>query len=165
MDLIRLLFSLIGDFWFVFIIYLFAKLFGAVRQKGTQQRTRQQAIPARPVLTPVAGGGTWQPKTGTSMVREAKESTRMSAHEGESEREQPSPVFAVTESIAATAAAPAVDTGLRKAIGAESVAASRFSSAAVPDAREGMKWAMIFSPPRAKLPYKRPGMPPHSGQS
>lgn len=165
-DLIRVLFSLVGDFWFVFLFYLVAKLFGAMRQKGTSQRSpRRTAIPAGPVLTPVAGGGTWPSQAGRSMKQEKAAPERMSAHEGGAADDQSSVPLVTLDYLSAADTPPVSDSGLGMAIGAEPSATSRLSSLPAPDAREGMKWALIFSPPRAKQPYKRPGMPPHARQS
>jgi hypothetical protein len=124
------------------IAYLIYKGFQA--RKEWAKRTQ---IPQRPVLTPVHGGGFPSPQSGTSMAVKRVEQRDSIVKEADDK-----PVSEMT--------APREN-------GAESHASSPYAVLAYDEAaenmaihadaaREGMKWAIIFSPPRSKMPHRFP---------
>ncbi len=162
LDLIGLAIVLVSKFW-VFILFLLGYLlFGGGR------RSRPSSAPRRNVLTPVSGGGI--PRLGRTAVPMA---------EGESSWQHNTPISRLPEPKSPVEPA---DSPMSYALDGEaaSFAPTTIGDASdfLPDvkttpdapankpntdydgrwnAREGMKWALIFSPPRAKDPFT----PPH----
>lgn len=139
-DLIGLILALVGKFWFVIIGYIGYKLLGVLGKLG-----QQTAKPRRHVLTPVQGGGYSRPAEDNvgQEFAEYGEVTR-TTNEASSVR--------ISDGVAS------VRPDMRQA-------KTRTEVDLVPDeedwnatseAMEGMKWALIFSPPRAKAPYVPP---------
>jgi hypothetical protein len=142
--LLDLAFGLIGNFWPVILAYLGYKLFGGLGKKMSQGQPKRKPVrrmAAGPVLTPVEGGG--YPRR---VEREA-ETVEVS------KREQP--VSQVDERRLYTEAVSA-DLPVHEAVDHSRPAPDENSLMDVPDPREGLKWALIFSPPRAKAPYRPP---------
>ncbi len=136
-ELLELAILLVVKFWPVILAFLGFKAIGKVR-RDAQKRPGAQ----RPVLTPVHGGGFPKPEPGRVIVsrkEEEREEQVMFPYEDKSLSEQPA--FQEMKPIMThTAKKPA---NVNRA--------NAFTE------REGMKWALIFSPPRAKMPYTRPG--------
>ncbi|MEJ8548015.1 hypothetical protein [Brevibacillus borstelensis] len=155
-DLIDLLFDLlgwaiplIGKFWFVILGYLGYKLFGL---KGDKKR--QQKPSPRPVLTPVESGG-WplepeqeERRTVTRLDSQPEaapviESSMQTEGWSESDR---------LKSQLETAAEAERPLRAKESAGAPSVTREEEKRETL-DPREGMKWAMIYGPPRARTPH------------
>lgn len=131
-DLIGLLIGLIGKFWMLILIFLGYTLFG--KSRGYKKRTPTMRPP---VLTPV-----YSPEA----PREVSESRRNEAsyppvETKTAEEDTVLTTQAANPLIPSAAIEPAVDSS---------------EEPAPPDPREAMKWAMIFSEPRAKAPYSPP---------
>ena len=141
-EVLRWVWPLIGDFWFVILVYLGYKLFG---KQGKKQTTRQ---PGRN-LTPVETGGVpphGQPHPHPRRVRAS------------SRHEPVAPIESVAREVsdAAYERAAADESSPKRAVPSQGgEPASVLPETAKPklDPREGMKWALIFGPPRAKSPY------------
>ncbi|WP_134686913.1 hypothetical protein [Brevibacillus migulae] len=134
-ELIELAIALIVKFWPVILAFLGFKALG--RLKGD---ARNKTSTRRPVLTPVHGGGIPQPQPGDVMRSEREETVlpQSDAFSYEETREESAVQAQVWEP---TPEAPIETPSVQRS--AKEIAA-----------REGMKWAMIFSPPRAKMPYR-----------
>jgi hypothetical protein len=144
--LLDLAFDMIGKFWPVILAYLGYKLFGGLGKRMSEGKAGSKPVrrmSAGPVLTPVEGGGfprhveTVQPDPLRVPMREQ-------------------PVSQAAEDL------PSAETAFAKLPAEDSsaqplAAAETNSPALAPDPREGLKWAMIFSPPRAKSPLRGPG--------
>ncbi|KKX55945.1 hypothetical protein [Brevibacillus borstelensis] len=154
-DLLELLFDLlgwaiplIGKFWFVILGYLGYKLLGL---KGNKKPNQKPA--PRPVLTPADGGGwPWEQeqeerRTVTSLEPRPEAAPAMESNvqtEGWQESEH-----LVTLETAVEAERP-----LERKESASAPAVSREEEQHDTfDPREGMKWAMIYGPPRARTPH------------
>ncbi|MFM1651509.1 hypothetical protein ACI7RC_05355 [Brevibacillus sp. B_LB10_24] len=165
LSLISIVFALIGKFWPLLLVLLGYTVFG-----GKQKRQRQRQHPRR-VLTPVEGGGRPAPVP-TVTVPPVEEKKLWAEAEGTGTEGDPdwtapppapTPVTTLepaegssyylpevqprTEYQQAEVKADLAPLGTLPGENSEQLAAAR--------AREGMKWALIFSPPRAKMPYNR----------
>jgi hypothetical protein len=141
-DLLEMLFHLIGKFWPVLLAYLAYQAFRN-RKEG-----EKHVKGGRPVLTPVHGGGFPRPHAGQR--KEGKRLVPRDTAPDTSAAEAPAP-YPQEEQFMATPAEPQP--------AAESGKASLENGEGFHASREGMKWALIFSPPRAKMPYVPPTQP------
>ncbi|NGQ94118.1 hypothetical protein G3578_02885 [Brevibacillus sp. SYP-B805] len=141
-DLLEFLFHLIGKFWPALLAYLAYQAF-RTRREG-EKRAKGQ----RPVLTPVHGGGFPRPHVGQREEGErlAPPDTPADASAVEERDATPQEEMLVAVSLAPPTAAASDRTSVEKGEG-------------IHTPREGMKWALIFSPPRAKMPYLPPTLP------
>ncbi|MCK9906123.1 hypothetical protein MXD63_39800, partial [Frankia sp. Cpl3] len=138
----------------VILAFLGYVLFGKSKH---EQKRKRPSFP--PILTPTHDGGfpTLQTRPVKSQVEERDnqdfgEATWTASFE---EQEVAESSIAEAERVTATEQAKA-DRHLEAAEKALFVPTERTPESPHVEAREGMKWAMIFSPPRAKDPYKAP---------
>ncbi|HZG16251.1 MAG TPA: hypothetical protein VE710_14715 [Candidatus Bathyarchaeia archaeon] len=134
-ELIELAIVLVVKFWPVILAFLGFKAIGKLKGDA-----KNKAGSRRPVLTPVHGGGMSQPRPG-NVISPTKEETI-------------EPKYAETHSLVdlredSSAPDHVLEASLEEPIETASVQ----RNVPVISAREGMKWALIFSPPRAKMPY------------
>ncbi len=133
-ELLELAIVLIGKFWFVILGYLGYKVLGNLRRwtgKGVSE-----GKPRSIVLTPVEGGG----------FPRSYESDRP---QDDIERiDMVEPPMQIDPYAAALTEQPEIQGSLES----EQDAAQQTNGPGL-DPREGMKWAIIYGPPRAKAPY------------
>lgn len=139
LDLIGLLFLLIGKFWTVILVILGYALFGKNRK-----RTKGSRPQARPVLTPVFTpsadrGGTFAPAQTYSRV--------------EPQEEGGNHPFTPSMEVVAERSEAEVVVRQTQAVEHPQLAQETHKQVRELDPREAMKWSIIFSPPRAKQPY------------
>jgi len=134
-ELIELAIVLVVKFWPVILAFLGFKALG--KFKGN---AKNKTATRRPILTPVHGGGMPHPQPGNVISTKREETIQPMSSDtpileglgGES---------LTPEQIWEASAKEPIDTPTVQRSGKEI------------SAREGMKWALIFSPPRAKMPY------------
>lgn len=149
---------LLAKFWYVIIGFLGYLLLG--KSKDPKKR-RQPAFP--PVLTPTHDGGFPPPNQASPEAKQELEMDQRdfgeatwtaSPQDGEKEENQPfimaaEPLGSIEQEKGGVRTVP--QSGIKDPASVESKQVQQPI-----DAREGMKWALIFSPPRAKDPYKPP---------
>jgi len=134
-ELIELAIVLVIKFWPVILAFLGFKALGKLKGNAKNKTGTRP-----PILTPVHGGGMPHPQPGNVISTKREESIQPMSSDthslGELREESSSP----EQAWEASAKEP-IDTPTVQRSGTDI------------SAREGMKWALIFSPPRAKMPY------------
>ncbi|WP_147512804.1 hypothetical protein [Brevibacillus massiliensis] len=165
LSLTSIVFALIGKFWPLLLVLLGYTVFGG-KPKGQRQRQHP-----RRVLTPVEGGGRAAPVP-TVTIPPVVEKKQWAEAEGTGTEGDPDwtapPLAPAPESTAELADGSSYylpEVQPRTEYQQAEVKTDLAPLATLPDekseqlaaarAREGMKWALIFSPPRAKMPYNR----------
>lgn len=147
-DLIGLLFALIGKFWTILLVILGYTFFG--KQIKQAKQTKKPRTPQRPVLTPVFTPSTARREVRPTQIYEPVSPPVENADNPYSPAEEeaqvpdegkstPQPMFQITFKEQA-----------QRDHQPQQVHPSETPTV---DPREAMKWALIFSPPRAKQPY------------
>jgi hypothetical protein len=164
-DFIEILIVLLWKFWYIVLAYLGYKLFGL--GKHGQRRGTRQAAPRRDVLTPVQGGGIPR-RADVQPVTEQPKQPEPDDFGEATWTASPDVYAAEAKEIAGAAETPFAEgkaADARLDAGTDHAAPARLAAETKPqaareiddsDARQGMKWALIFSPPRAKEPYAPP---------
>jgi hypothetical protein len=143
--LLDLAFDLIGEFWPVILAYLGYKLFGGLGKRMSQGQPEGKPVrrmSAGPDLTPVEGGG--------FPSRVERKAEPVEALKQELPVSQDGDRHLYTDAVSAVLPSDeAVDHFSQPAAEVD-------APVGIPNPREGLKWALIFSPPRAKAPYRPP---------
>jgi hypothetical protein len=155
-DQLEWVLPLLGKFWVLIAGFFGYLLFG---KKGKQGRSMSQGKPQRPPLTPVDSGDfplpadvELQPERRMVVRQESRSDMEERAAEPEWLEEE------LHMPLANVEAAPAAQVVGSDAALQPSPAEQATEKPTALDPREGMKWAIIFGPPRAKsrpLPYRR----------
>ncbi|MDA5108665.1 hypothetical protein O3V59_09850 [Brevibacillus thermoruber] len=157
-ELLGWVLPLLGKFWVLILGYLGYLLFGKQARRGRKMTQGKQQLPP---LTPVDGGGTVRPMETRPerrmVVRQEPQPAPMEERTAEPEwlEEERRVPLAKAEAAPAAQAAQAVGPS---AAGHPSRGEGAPETPTALDPREGMKWAIIFGPPRAKsrpLPFRR----------
>lgn len=154
-ELLGWVLPLLGKFWVLILGYLGYLLFGKQARRGRKMTQGKQQLPP---LTPVDGGGTVRPMETRPerrmVVRQEPQPAPMEERTAEPEwleEERRTP-------LAKAEAAPAAQAVGSGEAGHPSRGEGAPETPTALDPREGMKWAIIFGPPRAKsrpLPFRR----------
>ncbi|MFY0545092.1 hypothetical protein [Brevibacillus sp. H7] len=138
-DLLEVAIVLIGKFWFVILGYIGYKLFGGLGKRAGKGVS--QGKPRQVVLTPVEGGGfpRWEQRSKPEEVSE-----RMDSNEAKA-------AWTETEDGNLNAAEPS--TRGEFLVSDPDPEEKKDALDLDLDPREGLKWAIIYGPPRAKAPY------------
>lgn len=142
--LIELAIALVVKFWPIILAFFGVKMLG--QMKGAAKK--KPSVRRPPILTPVHGGGIEPPRPGRAIV----ERERGEEWEEETLATQDSRGYA--ESMQPVRPDPPAPTYAASAVAVRQTEAAPAQSEM--SVREGMKWALIFSPPRAKDPYRPP---------
>lgn len=149
-ELLELAIFLVVKFWPVILAFLGFKAIGKVMQEA-----KKKPVARRPVLTPVHGGGFPMPQPGRAIVtrkEEEREEQDLFPYEDRENEERERERW-LDSSVAVQPSFQANTSAVTK----RSEQASNQKRVDAFTEREGMKWALIFSPPRAKMPYTPPG--------
>jgi hypothetical protein len=154
-ELLGWVLPLLGKFWVLILGYLGYVLFGKQARRG---RKMTQGKQQRPPLTPVDGGGFPRPAEKQperrKVVRQDPQPAPVEGRTAEPESLEEERRAPLAKAEAATA--PQVVGS--NAAGHPSRDEGEPETPSAVDPREGMKWAIIFGPPRAKtppLPFRR----------
>jgi len=143
--------TLLENFWFVILILAIFKMLGNQGKKGKQARQRKRN------LTPVESGGFPAPAKPSPPQPQPRRVIASSRHEPIAPpvaEEVPEAIqLAARERNAAENAASA---RAKDSMQTETAPIRRKTDQTQFDPREGMKWALIFGPPRAKSPHVPP---------
>ncbi|MGE5701710.1 MAG: hypothetical protein ACM32O_04200 [Clostridia bacterium] len=156
LDIVFTLIALAGKYWFVILGYIVYRMLGLEKKKGEKDKRKRRALPP---LTPVENGG--QP--GRMTVGQKPNEPEVMYAEGDSEAEEPNREWEPIPQASVTRVTPSEPSEAGAIVPIFQDAAPIQTHVSTEpqrvvtreQVRDGMKWAIILSPPRSKAPFRQ----------